>query len=380
MNQTSSKPGKTGDIVDLNELIGLIRAMVGEVHPHWKNLHFTPDTHLEQELGLDSMARMELRTRIEKSLGISIDDSAAVNAITPNQILRAINQNSEDKQSGEAYHRKTMSGNIPSSELLMGHFGADSNTDTTYNNRSHSPGEWLYAAYACVVFAILGSLIWLLVILTPVASWRRKIAHIGARLFFMCTFTPLQTTGHEHLDPKNPQILVANHASYLDGFIITAALDIPIHFIVKGELSRILPARLLLQRFGVEFVDRFNARNGASDISRIAEKSRNGQTIVFFPEGTFTRFPGLQPFRMGAFVTSARTGLPVIPIGIIGARDIVRGNDWFPYRGRITVTVRPPILPTGKGWQVALRLRDAARKEIAQHCGEPDLVEESGEN
>jgi len=199
-------------------------------------------------------------------------------------------------------------------------------------------------------------------------------------MFFMCTFTPLQTSGHEYLDPENPQILVANHASYLDGFIVTAALDIPIHFIVKGELSRVLPARILLQRFGVEFVDRFNARNGASDISRIAEKSRNGQTIVFFPEGTFTRFPGLQPFRMGAFVTSARTSLPVIPVAISGARDIVRGNDWFPYRGRITVTVRPPILPAGVGWQVALQLRDAARMEIALHCGEPDLVEESGKS
>ena len=380
MNQISGKPDKTGKTVDLNELTAIIRTMVGEVNPQWKNLHFTPDTHLEQELGLDSMARMELRTRIEQSLGISMDDSAAVNAVTPNQILRAINRNSETGQSDESHHRRTMSGNIPSSELLMGHFGADNGTGTSHSDKHHSPGEWLYAAYACTVFIILGSLIWLLVIFTPVASWRRKVAHIGARLLFIFTFTPLQTTGHEYLDPENPQILVANHSSYLDGFIVTAALDIPVHFIVKGELSRVLPARILLQRFGVEFVDRFNARNGSSDIRRIAEKSRSGQTIIFFPEGTFTRFPGLQPFRMGAFVTAARTGLPVVPIAITGARDIVRGNDWFPYRGRITVTVRPPILPAGEGWQVALQLRDAARVEIAQYCGEPDLVEESGKS
>ena len=50
--------------------LSVIRTMVGEVHPHWKNLHFTPDTHLERELGLDSMARMELRTRIESLLGV----------------------------------------------------------------------------------------------------------------------------------------------------------------------------------------------------------------------------------------------------------------------------------------------------------------------
>ena len=378
MNQTSDKTDKSVKQIDLNELTAIIRSMVGEVNPQWKNLHFTPDTHLEQELGLDSMARMELRTRIEQSLGISMDDSAAVNAITPNQILRAINRDSEAEQSAAARHHKPVPGKIPSSELLMGHFGADNSAYNIRNNKKHSPGEWLYAAYACMVFVILGSLVGLLLVITPVASWRRKVAHVIARLFFRCTFTPLQTSGHEYLDPENPQILVANHASYLDGFILTAALDIPIHFIVKGELSRILPARLLLQRFGVEFVDRFNARNGSSDIRRIAEKSMNGQTIVFFPEGTFTRFPGLQPFRMGAFVTAARTGLPVVPIAITGARNIVRGNDWFPHRGRISVTVRPPILPAGEGWHVALQLRDAARVEIAQHCGEPDLVEESG--
>jgi len=45
------------DIPEMRELLTVIRSMVGEVHPHWKNLHFTADTHLERELGLDSMAQ-----------------------------------------------------------------------------------------------------------------------------------------------------------------------------------------------------------------------------------------------------------------------------------------------------------------------------------
>ena len=178
-----------------------------------------------------------------------------------------------------------------------------------------------------------------------------------------------------HLDPEQAHIVVANHTSYLDGFIVTAALDISIHFIVKGELARILPARLLLQRFGVEFVDRFNSNKAASDVNRITRKSEAGQTIVFFPEGTFTTFPGLQPFRMGAFVTAVRTRVPVTPVAIRGARNIIRGNNWFPRRGPIDVSVRPPITPSGEGWQVALDLRDEARVEIASYCGEPDLVD-----
>jgi 1-acyl-sn-glycerol-3-phosphate acyltransferase len=259
-------------------------------------------------------------------------------------------------------------------ELLMGSF---TNPQTNGNNLQRSFADWLYALYSWPVFAVLAVLAWVLLLITPGEHLRRLLARGCARLLFALTFTPLKVSGREHLDHHSAQIIVANHASYIDGFILTAALNIPIHFIAKGELAHITPVRLLLERFGVEFVDRFNANKGTSDISRIAGKSRNGQSIVFFPEGTFTTFPGLQPFRMGAFVTAARAEVPVVPVGITGARNIVRGSHWFPYRGRIEVTILPPVHPQGEGWDVALKLRDAARTAIAAHCGEPDLV---GEN
>ncbi|UCC55369.1 MAG: 1-acyl-sn-glycerol-3-phosphate acyltransferase, partial [Gammaproteobacteria bacterium] len=260
-------------------------------------------------------------------------------------------------------------------ELLMGHFGREEESVPEETATGHSFSEWLYALYAWPVFIIIGLLTWLLVVIAPGAGLRRKLAHLGARLFFICTFTPLKVAGTEHLDADSPQIIVANHASYLDGFIVTAALDVPIHFIVKGELSGNVPARLLLQRFGVEFVDRFRAHHGPSDVRRLAVKSKQGQSLVFFPEGTFTGFPGLQPFRMGAFVTAARSNVPVVPVAIKGARDIVRDSEWFPHHGSLEITICPPIIPQGKGWRVGLDLRDAARREISRYCGEPDLVE-----
>jgi 1-acyl-sn-glycerol-3-phosphate acyltransferase len=125
----------------------------------------------------------------------------------------------------------------------------------------------------------------------------------------------------------------------------------------------------------VEFVDRSNARCGTSAIWRIAKKSTNGHTLVFFPEGTFTGFSGLQPFRMGAFITATRTRVPVVPVAIRGARKILRDNHWLPRRGRIDVTILPPIMPEGDSRKDAVKLRDAARREISANCGEPDLVE-----
>jgi len=361
-------------VPDISSLLSLIRAMVGELHPQWKNLCFKPDTHLERELGLDSMARLELRLRIEDTLGIALDEEAAIRATTADDLLQAI------------IHRKRATGFVAStrpdetsratnaSDLLMGHFGALDDQGSATGHSRHTPGEWLYAGYAWAVFLLLFAVIWVLLVITPFSSWRRKVAHLGARFFFLCTLTPFRVSGREYLTQDKPQVLAANHASYLDGFILTAAMDIPIHFIVKAELAGNPVARLLLQRFGVEFVDRFNAHHGANAVRRIAEKSRDGQSIVFFPEGTFTSFPGLQPFRMGAFVTAAHSKVPVVPVAIKGARQIVRGSVWFPYRGSIEVTVCHPIIPQGEGWQAALKLRDAARREITRFSGEPDLV------
>ncbi|NNJ94836.1 MAG: acyl carrier protein, partial [Halobacteria archaeon] len=73
----------------MNALLAVIRELVGEIHPHWKNLHFLPDTQLERELGLDSMARVELQGRIEQALHITLPENAAVRAATANDLMHA---------------------------------------------------------------------------------------------------------------------------------------------------------------------------------------------------------------------------------------------------------------------------------------------------
>ena len=372
MSEHTDSPAPGARRPDISTLLDIIRTMVGEVHPKWKNVLFTPDALLVRELGLDSLARMELRARIERDLGILLAEETAVCATTPRDLMQAIDAMTVSTRVDTRPPTARATATNDPGDLLMGSFGA---ADTAPGPQRHTPAEWLYAMYTWPVFIVIGLLSWIFVVLAPFAGWRRKLAHYGARLLFACTFTPMRVTGHEHADPHKPHIIVANHASYLDGIILTAALDLPVHFIVKGELARNMPIRLLLHRFGVEFVDRFNANKGASDVNRIVKKTKYGQTIAFFPEGTFINFPGLQPFRMGAFVTAARSHVPVTPVAIKGARDILTGSEWFPHRGRIEVTVCPPVIPAGEGWQVALDLRDAARREIARYCGETDLVE-----
>jgi 1-acyl-sn-glycerol-3-phosphate acyltransferase len=367
-----------GHLPDINALIDVIRSMVGEVHPKWKHIHFTPHTLLDRELGLDSLARMELRNRIERVFSISLDEKDAVCAFTPHELMQAIvAQGSGGQLVGAALAETLNPSQRDAGTLLMGGYGDTEPAPAASRRLRSTLSDWLYGIYAWLVVLVLSVPVWLLMVFTPLRRWRTRIARTCARLLFKCTFTPFTVTGQEHLNTTKPMIVVANHTSYLDAFTLIAALEIPIRFIVKGELSRILPVRLVLQRFGVEFVDRFNAHRGAMSVRRMARQAKNGHSLVFFPEGTFISFAGLQPFRMGAFVAAAHSGAAVVPVAIRGARNALGSENWLPRRTRIDVIIRPPISPSGESWQDALGMRDAARREISAWCGEPDLVESS---
>ena len=91
-----------------------------------------------------------------------------------------------------------------------------------------------------------------------------------------------------------------------------------------------------------------------------------------FPEGTFTREPGLREFHMGAFVAAAQSGRPVVPVTLSGTRSVLRDGSWLPRRLPVAVFIAAPLWPRGADWRDALALRDAARKAILARCGEPD--------
>ncbi|MER2582830.1 MAG: 1-acylglycerol-3-phosphate O-acyltransferase [Candidatus Competibacter sp.] len=232
--------------------------------------------------------------------------------------------------------------------------------------------ERLYAGYAWTLFGLLAPGAWLGIMILPKLEWRWRLSRSATLALARLTGTSLTVRGLENL-PTTPCVLIANHSSYLDAYTLIAAIPRHFHYVAKRELLDNPWLAKPLQRMGTLFVERFDVQRGADEARKIAEAARAGQSLGFFPEGTFTRMPGLLDFRMGAFVTAAQAGVPVVPVIIHGTRSMLRANSWFPRRGRLEVIVEPPIQPDGDDWSAAIRLRDAARTVILRLCGEPDL-------
>jgi len=238
------------------------------------------------------------------------------------------------------------------------------------------PGKVVRAAwgvYALLVFATVTLATTFLVAVLPGLSNRRQAARLGARLIFFATGIPLDVSEIGKLPPE-ACVVVANHASYLDGVILTAALPPNFSFVIKREITSVPLAHLLLRRLGSEFVERFDRHRGASDARRILRKARDGEALAFFPEGTFTAEPGLQRFRTGAFAAAARAGMPVVPVIIRGARGVLPAKRWLPRRVPLEVIITKPIeLSASQQGHRASRLLILSRERMLEHLEEPDL-------
>ena len=253
-------------------------------------------------------------------------------------------------------------------------------TAAPYENPAPRPGSallapfrLLYGIYAVLLFLVLGLTTLLVLLLVPGMQRRRAVARAMSRTFFSLAGMWLTVKGAEHL-PEGQCVVVSNHASYLDGVVFTAALPARFAFVIKREMNGVPLAGLLLRRLGSHFVERFNRNRGAADARRVMRDALNGNSLAFFPEGTFTPTPGLLKFHTGAFTTAIRAGCPLVPATVRGTRVALPPTGGLPRPGRIEVRILAPIDPVAPSEDAAIELRDRARVTILRELGEPDLT------
>ncbi len=247
----------------------------------------------------------------------------------------------------------------------------------SWNRLRQRSGYLLYGRALRLLFWLVAPPVWLAVVVLPKPATRWACMRAALRWLSWASRVSLRVEGLEHMANVRSSVVVANHASYLDGLVLVAALPPEFSFVAKVELQSGKLSGPFLRKIGSVFVERFDRQQSVEDARRIGELAQTGQTLVYFPEGTFTRAPGLRPFRMGAFLAAVEAGLPVVPVAIRGTRSILRGEDKLPHRGNIEVEIGAPIWPPANlsAWDAALRLRELSREYILPRCGEPDLGE-----
>lgn len=233
--------------------------------------------------------------------------------------------------------------------------------------------EILYGMYAWLMFVVCfsGALLFALVI--PGLERRRRWVSAAARSWFAAAGIRVIRHGFENLPPGHC-IVVANHASYMDGVLLQAILPPRFSFVIKGEMRNVPVANILLRRIGSKFVERYVASASARDARHLLRAAAAGESLAFFPEGTFHVAPGLHRFRPGAFVAAIKGELPVVPLAINGSRSILPARHILPRHGHLRIDVLPPVLPGDPSYQRSKRLADEARVRILAVLDEPDLT------
>jgi 1-acyl-sn-glycerol-3-phosphate acyltransferase len=227
-----------------------------------------------------------------------------------------------------------------------------------------------YGVYAWTVLLIVVAPVVVALALVPGLFRRRRIARRGARAVFGLIGSRVDVHGAENCRTSRA-VVVANHSSYLDGMILTAALPARFTYLIKEEMSAVPIAGFILRRLGSEFVDRTNAPRRHKSARRLMEATRGGAALALFPEGTFDAAPGLRHFHPGAFRAAWRAGVHIVPVTIQGARAKLPAGCWLPRPGPLTVRIGAPL--DAPDYASAAALMQASRRAILDQLAEPDL-------
>jgi 1-acyl-sn-glycerol-3-phosphate acyltransferase len=220
----------------------------------------------------------------------------------------------------------------------------------------------LYTAYCLILFTALAGAVILINGFVRNLRTRRRVAGAFSRAFLRVAGIRLEVENLHRLPPV-PCVVVSNHASYLDGIVAIAALPPDFAFVIKKEMVRVPLAGILLRRLGSEFVERFDRHKGAIDARRVLKRATGGQSLVFFPEGTFSELRQIGKFLGGAFATAARARMPVVAMAIHGTRDALPSGTLLLRRLPLRVEVLETMPPH--------EARHRSREVIGKAVGEP---------
>jgi 1-acyl-sn-glycerol-3-phosphate acyltransferase len=372
------------------QVFGIIRDLLRELGNPAASATLQASTSLDSDLGLGSIERVELLSRLERDLGMSIPETAIAEAKTVEDVIVAL-------AGAQGNERADTVAEPPAKQLSDRdrNPGANDSRSSPAISEAHTPNdatahaicgerqlfrrvlEAIYGVYAATVFLIWVVLAWLILHLMPRVRPAARMTSIALRLYFRLVGCRIDLEGREHMDAYGACIYVSNHTSYSDVPVVMALFETNYHFVAKNEINDMPFIGTFLRRLGHFAFERGKLRARSRQAEQMEQALLRGESLFIFAEGTFTAQPGVRPFQSGAFRAAVKTGKPIVPVALRGARRFLQDGAWLPKPSRITVTVCPALVAcaaaNGRDLAEVLRLRDEARRVIAKYSGEPLL-------
>jgi 1-acyl-sn-glycerol-3-phosphate acyltransferase len=188
---------------------------------------------------------------------------------------------------------------------------------------------------------------------------------IWARVNSLVTPMVVETRGKSNIDKTQSYVIVSNHQSQYDIFVLYGWLGIDFKWVMKQELRKVPALGVACEKIGHIFIDRSNTEAALRSLNAAKSRIVKGTSVIFFPEGTRSLDGNLGTFKKGAFKMALDLGIPILPVTISGTRDILPAKSFDLFPGRVSMTIHPPVDISGYDKSSIRDLMEKTREIIA---------------
>ncbi|MFL0685673.1 MAG: lysophospholipid acyltransferase family protein [Algoriphagus aquaeductus] len=172
-----------------------------------------------------------------------------------------------------------------------------------------------------------------------------RLIRVWAGIWAFLSGIRFEVHGKERIDPTKPYIYIFNHRSFIDAPVIPMAIPQALRALGKKELSKIPFFGWVVGKLAV-WVDRTSVESRRASLEKLIGILEKGISVVVAPEGTRNdRSDLLLPFQKGAFRLSIDTRIPILPMAVIGADQIMKRGSILLTPGKVRIYFSDPINP-----------------------------------
>jgi 1-acyl-sn-glycerol-3-phosphate acyltransferase len=217
--------------------------------------------------------------------------------------------------------------------------------------RRATPLNYLHSAVAIPLIylytMLMGTLSLLLSLRDPGGRRQHWCAKVWSRLIARTVGARVRVRGAERLREGESYVFLSTHQSYMDIPVMLGYLPAQLRIAAKREVFMIPFLGWHMRRAGHIAINRASTEEAVETLRRAAREVRPGVSVFLYPEGTRSRDGGLQPFKKGGFKFAVQTGLPVVPVSIVGTRALLPRDSIIFRPGPVELHVGAPIPTAG---------------------------------